>query len=128
MSKNSVFLFVLGLLLVGLTGSTILAVPPGFDGSKVEQPVSTGEIIDQKPAFKISSSQVGDSVYGLCDLATFSFGGSGGSDCWGYNPQGGDSYAIMGVFNGIAFVNTTHHVACPDRPRPWPLRVFMARY
>jgi hypothetical protein len=107
MPKNSVFLFVLGLLLIGLTGSSTLAVPPGLDVSMIEPVLSQDETNDQMPAIKSPNRQVGDSIYVFCDLATFTFGAYGGSDCWGYNAPGGDSYAIMGVFNGIAFVNTT---------------------
>lgn len=51
--------------------------------------------------------QSGDTVLLFCDVATFQFGDFGGTDCWGWRDAGGNEYAIMGVHNGIAFVNTT---------------------
>ncbi|GAB4321932.1 MAG: hypothetical protein Kow0074_13090 [Candidatus Zixiibacteriota bacterium] len=43
----------------------------------------------------------------LDSLHTFQFTGFGGSDCWGWEGPDGTEYAIMGVAEGVAFVNVT---------------------
>lgn len=47
-----------------------------------------------------------DSMYYMCFQDSTRFGKSGGSNCWGWTSPTGVDYAIMGVFNGVAFVNT----------------------
>ncbi len=47
-----------------------------------------------------------DSVYTVCFQDSTRFGTSGGSNCWGWTSPAGVDYAIIGVFNGIRFVNT----------------------
>lgn len=45
-------------------------------------------------------------------IESFSFGASGGTDCWGWTGPDRTEYAIMGINEGIAFVNiTTRQVA-----------------
>ncbi len=47
-----------------------------------------------------------DSMYYMCYQDSTRFGGYGGANCWGWTSPAGVDYAIMGVFNGIRFVNT----------------------
>ena len=47
-----------------------------------------------------------DSIYYMCYKDSTRFGTFGGANCWGWTSPGGVDYAIMGVFNGIRFVNT----------------------
>ncbi|MEE8405333.1 MAG: choice-of-anchor B family protein [candidate division Zixibacteria bacterium] len=46
------------------------------------------------------------SLYSLCLEEQLTLDASEGSDCWGWRHPSGTEYAIMGVGNGIAFVNT----------------------
>ena len=62
------------------------------------------DIYSPKPLLSASDSGF---IYGLCHLATFSFGSFGGSDVWGYVDSFGNDYAIMGVDGGVQFVNAT---------------------
>ena len=117
MYKNSLFLLGLGLLLLGLS-SSLLAVPPGLDLLKIDAAGSAEKINDQNSTIRNPNRQIDDSTYLLCDLTTFNFGNYGGSDCWGYNPPDGDSYAIMGTVNGIAFVNTSTMTIVQTVPGP----------
>lgn len=52
-----------------------------------------------------------DSMYYMCFQDSTRFGTSGGSDCWGWTSPEGVDYAIMGVYNGVVFVNTQTMVA-----------------
>ncbi|MBK7092245.1 MAG: choice-of-anchor B family protein [bacterium] len=50
------------------------------------------------------------SNYVLDSIATFTYpsaGSLGGSDCWGWKAPDGQLYAIMGVRDGVAFVNVS---------------------
>ena len=47
-----------------------------------------------------------DSIYYMCFQDSTRFGTYGGANCWGWTSPVGVDYAIMGVFNGIQFVNT----------------------
>jgi len=51
-------------------------------------------------------------------IATFTFSGFGGSDCWGWEAPDGTEYAIMGVADGIAFVNATAKQVIGTVPGP----------
>ena len=46
------------------------------------------------------------SFYSLCLESQLTLDPSAGSDCWGWRHPSGTEYAIMGVGDGIAFVNT----------------------
>ena len=46
------------------------------------------------------------SLYALCLEEQLTLDPSEGSDCWGWRHPSGTEYAIMGVGNGISFVNT----------------------
>ncbi|MEK7774723.1 MAG: choice-of-anchor B family protein [Candidatus Zixiibacteriota bacterium] len=51
----------------------------------------------------------GDSIHELCFDQSYQFattGGRGGSGGWGYHSPSGTEYALMGVYAGIAVVNT----------------------
>ncbi len=50
-------------------------------------------------------SQVNRTYY-MCYQDSTRFGTYGGANCWGWTSPEGVDYAIMGVFNGIQFVNT----------------------
>lgn len=54
--------------------------------------------------------------YQLDSIATFEFTDVDGSDCWGWRAPNGDQYAIMGVFEGVAFVNVTTMTVCDTVP------------
>jgi choice-of-anchor B domain-containing protein len=58
-------------------------------------------------AFSVTAAP--DTAYLLCPTGSKQFTGTfGGSDCWGWVDGNGVEYAIMGVADGIAFVNTTN--------------------
>ena len=40
-------------------------------------------------------------------VETFTFAGVGGTDCWGWEAPDGTEYAIMGILQGVVFVNIT---------------------
>lgn len=63
------------------------------------------------PIEALSSPQVsqfhsGDTAYYLCVEKAFQFGTGAGTDCWGYRAPNGTEYAIFGIYNGVAVVNT----------------------
>ncbi len=60
----------------------------------------------------------GNPTTALCPLKIFQFGSFGGSDCWGWRDAGGTEYAIMGCFDGIAFVNTSTWTVVKVVPGP----------
>ncbi len=64
--------------------------------------VSTSE---EQYSTPFRTSNEGDTPYILDSLGAFQFGPTHGSDCWGYKDSSGTNYAIMGVQNGLAFVN-----------------------
>jgi choice-of-anchor B domain-containing protein len=105
-----VFLCILALTTVLSTAS--LAVPLGaLDGSPQFPAIGNKESQDSPPlaaAWEAAavSAQSGDTMYLFCDIETFSFGSSGGTDCWGWRDPEGTEYAIMGVYDGVVFVNT----------------------
>jgi len=47
-------------------------------------------------------------AYALCKDSVVQFGTNGGANCWGWTSPTGVEYAIMGVFNGVVFVNTSN--------------------
>lgn len=55
----------------------------------------------------VNIASPGDTIFSLCRQRTISFGTFGGSESWGYTAPGDIDYAIMGIHNGIAFVNAT---------------------
>ena len=58
-------------------------------------------------ALAIPSIAQDTSAYSLCKESMMQMGAiGGGSDCWGWRHPSGTEYAIMGVGNGIVFVNT----------------------
>ena len=59
------------------------------------------------PANLAAQISNGDTTLALCNLGSFRFGESAGSDCWGYTAPDGTNYAIMGVEDGVVFVNVT---------------------
>ncbi|HEX2896997.1 MAG TPA: hypothetical protein VHP63_02990, partial [candidate division Zixibacteria bacterium] len=54
----------------------------------------------------VNSQAQSDSMYYMCFQDSTRFGTSGGSECWGWTSPEGVDYAIMGVHDGVAFVNT----------------------
>jgi choice-of-anchor B domain-containing protein len=53
-------------------------------------------------------------------VATFRFGATAGTDCWGWKGPDGTEYAIMGVEGGIAFVNVSTLQTIEIVPGPGP--------
>jgi len=80
-------------------------------GSRLGRTVPPEEVREAPAAMAAEARatvyESGDTVETFCDVATFKFGTFGGTDCWGWTAPDGSEYAIMGVYNGIAFVNTT---------------------
>ena len=94
--KNSVFLLLLLLLLT----ANIFAVP--IDYKEKEIPLTS--------TITFSATQsAGETPYQLEELASFQFSDHNGSDCWGWKAPDGQQYAIMGINNGIVFVNASTH-------------------
>ena len=48
-----------------------------------------------------------DNIELLSRVSLFNLGGSAGSDIWGYSSPGGREYALMGLSNGVSFVDVT---------------------
>lgn len=82
-----------------------VAVPPGYD-----RPIPAAELRDElpapSPAIARPSDNSGDG-YVLCVDTTYQFGTFAGTDCWGWQAPNGQEFAIMGVSNGVAFINVT---------------------
>jgi choice-of-anchor B domain-containing protein len=55
--------------------------------------------------------------FNLDSVATFTFGSNDGTDCWGWQAPSGDQYAIMGIRDGIVFVNATTLTVADTVPR-----------
>ncbi len=55
--------------------------------------------------------------FNLDSVATFTFGTNDGTDCWGWQAPGGDQYAIMGIRDGLVFINTTTLTIADTVPR-----------
>jgi choice-of-anchor B domain-containing protein len=63
----------------------------------------------------------GDTVHQLCLDQSYQFatsGGRGGSGGWGYRAPDGTEYALMGIFGGIAVVNTAAKTVVGVIPGP----------
>ncbi|HWR82238.1 MAG TPA: choice-of-anchor B family protein [Candidatus Deferrimicrobium sp.] len=54
----------------------------------------------------------------MCYDTIYSFGAYGGTDCWGWRGPDGTEYAIMGVYGGVAFVNTATRQVITTVPGP----------
>ena len=98
-------------LMTGLAASA-LAVPPGYERPAEEQ--AKIEAILRGDSSSLASpaeaqapilNQDGDKI--LCAIEQFDIGTFGGSDVWGWEAPDGREYAIMGVADGVAFVNVT---------------------
>ncbi len=82
----------------------ILAVPPDYD----YQPSTIDPHSSPNPtAQTIYRESLVAQRYNLDSVATFQFTGINGSDVWGWVSPTGDQYAIMGINEGIVFVNVT---------------------
>jgi len=116
------------LLLCGLVaalGLSARAVPLTVlddPSSRLSQTLPPEEARDASVAIAAGSQaiiyQSGDTVETFCDVASFKFGSFGGTDCWGWTAPDQTEYAIMGVYNGIAFVNTTTMQVVTTIPGP----------
>ncbi len=101
----------------------VLAIPMETPDwvTKVYTPDSEGKYVDGDST--IATSMVfaqpdGNPTAALCPLKVFQFGTFGGSDCWGWRDASGTEYAIMGCFDGIAFVNTSTWTVVKVVPGP----------
>jgi choice-of-anchor B domain-containing protein len=104
---------------IWLPAAVILAVGVGKAAKAIPPPGSV--VVDQRAIdsledaaqnsiadrpYQSSAPQLDTNLF-LCEAAVFEFGGRGGSDIWGWEGPDGREYAIMGVLNGLAFVNAT---------------------
>lgn len=72
-------------------------------------------------ALSLGGMEAKASDYVLDSIATFTYpsaGNLGGSDCWGWKAPDGKLYAIMGVRDGVAFVNVSTRSAVQVVPGP----------
>jgi choice-of-anchor B domain-containing protein len=96
---------------------TAPAVPRDYEGSLP----GTGEAFTDQTGSPdgMSISAAGDTVFSFCNLRTFQFSpANGGSDCWGWEAPDGTEYAIMGVYDGVAFVDATNLQVITTVPGP----------
>lgn len=79
--------------------SSSFSVP--LDYQKQEIPVS----VEYNPDAPLNSA--GTTPYFLQEQASYQFGTTHGSDCWGWEGPDGTQYAFMGIDNGIVVINAT---------------------
>lgn len=88
--------------------TTAWSVPKGYSKNKdivSGQSLSAGEPgIELAPGGLVVDSQMALCASAVYSLSDYSFGGS---DCWGWEGPDGTEYAIMGIAEGVAFVNVT---------------------
>ncbi len=65
-----------------------------------------------------TTANPGDTIFSLCRQRTVSFSTFGGSESWGYAAPGNIDYAIIGIHNGIAFVNASTGAIADIVPGP----------
>ncbi len=80
------------------------AVPPGYDYQPAK--VDPHSAPSQNTRLNNNSNSQ-EQRYNLDSVATFQFTGINGSDTWGWRAPNGDQYAIMGVQEGVVFINVT---------------------
>lgn len=103
-------LSVLGLVL--LSSSLSFAIPFPYEDYAVDGYIveKVGPVYDDEGSLAYGrgaeNAASGDSVHLLCPTKIFSYGTYGGTDCWGWTSPTGVDYAIYGMQDGIAFVNT----------------------
>jgi len=89
------------------------AVPPGFVPPELLQmhhaenlPPESGDIASGQQIVPLAAE--GAAGFAVCELMTLQVGAFfGGSDVWGWQAPDGSEYAIMGIDNGIVFVDAT---------------------
>lgn len=86
-----------------------------------DQKTNTGEQPNSAPgsatALQSAPPAAGDTAYALCPLHELQFAAFGGSDCWGYT-SGGSDYAIMGINDGLVFVDALSGAVLDTIPGP----------
>ncbi len=113
MTRNSFVLSVLMLLSIMVISTALVAVPlsvledPNNPLSQETPRIGDINLSTDFTGLSGVAYKPGDTAHLLCDVATFSFGTFGGSDCWGWEGPDGTEYAFMGVVDGIAVVNAT---------------------
>ncbi|MFQ5498101.1 MAG: choice-of-anchor B family protein [Candidatus Zixiibacteriota bacterium] len=98
-----------------LVAATAMAVPldlPEDYYEMFESPSGSG-----KNSYNPGSQALATS-YGFDSVAVFKFGNFAGSDCWGWQGPDGNEYAIMGIYEGIVFVDVTHLAVIDTVPGP----------
>jgi len=110
------------------------AVPPSIlEPASIDPADYWGDIDLQQARQSVSTSLAApDTLYTLCPVGSKSFSPSfGGSDVWGWADSEGREYAIMGIENGIVFVDaeTQAQVGFVSGPNagPAPARVDAGR-
>ncbi len=98
------FIAVLALIFVriSLVAPAAHAIPFPYEWAPGEREAMRAQK-QTAPSNKLNAAQ----RFNLDSVATFTFGSADGSDCWGWQQPGGDQYAIMGIREGIVFVDVT---------------------
>lgn len=102
---------------VMLLAASVSAVPRDYEGSL---PGTGQALTEEDHEFGVLDvSAAGDTIFSFCNLRTFQFNpATGGSDCWGWEAPDGTEYAIMGVYDGVAFVDATNLQVITTVPGP----------
>lgn len=102
------FFLLLGLVVV--CSVSVFSVPFPYDGLNTEGSLEAdgpNNNDDGQQVFDRGASPVpGDTISLFCPIKVFSFGTSAGNDCWGWTAPDGTDYAIYGMRDGVAFINT----------------------
>ena len=124
MSRTTIALISLTLVMATcLLPCLALAVPVETPDwvTKVYTPDSEGRYLDNDTVVatsRVFSPQQGAALTAFCPLKVFQFGTSGGANCWGWRGPDGTEYGIMGVRDGVAFVNTSTMTVVKVVPGP----------
>lgn len=107
-TKLLICLFTTTLILI-LFYTAVVAVPPprpartDIDGLQVQTPATAKS---STPPTALSASEAAID-FEFCDIDVYQFTAYAGTDVWGWDGPDGTEYAIMGVAEGLAFVNVT---------------------
>jgi hypothetical protein len=107
--------------------STVLApgavaeIPIVFDANGLGDGMYTGIVsVRANDAFVDGSEVPAEIIVSSALIQSFQFDTWAGTDCWGWEGPDGTEYAIMGVKDGVAFVNTLTLQAIQVVPGPGP--------
>ena len=90
-----------------LLGASVSAAPPDINQMTRSVVTEGGASADTRPSVGSALQADADTLYSLCSVGGHQFlPASGGSDCWGWVDGEGREYALMGVSDGLAILNT----------------------